>query len=68
MEFSSPFHSHKTDLFSPFRSFHRLLLTDFPASSYISTCETFTLVYTLVYKGLNKIHVHVPLLGRASFV
>ena len=28
-------------LFSPFRSFHRLLLTDFPALSYISTHETF---------------------------
>ena len=41
MKFSCPFHSYTTHLFGPFRSFHRLLLTDLPALSYISTHETF---------------------------
>ena len=54
MEFSSPFHSHKTDQFSPFRSFHRLLLTDLPAASYISTSETFTLAYTCTVPTVER--------------
>ena len=61
MKFSCPFHSHKMHLFSPFRSFHRLLLTDFPALLYISTHETFIFALYLQLKGLNKVYVYVPL-------
>ena len=52
-------------LFSPFRSFHRLLLTDFPALSYISTLETYIFALYLQLKGLNKVHVYVPLLWKS---